>query len=87
MNLSLRDTVADVLELLGRSWNITINYAQHSVNLVAAVLAFTQKERSDILVIHAEPPRQIQLALDLDIHTCQLAQQLQVAEDAQATLD
>ena len=77
--------VAEVLKLLGRSWNITFNYTQRSVNLVASVLAFTKKEQHDMLVIHAEPPSSVQTALDLNVQTYQLAEQLHAEEDAQAT--
>ena len=73
----LRGVVTDLWELLDRSWKITLNHTQRSVNLVASVLAFLYKDQRDVLVIHAEPPRSLQATLDLDIQTFQLAQKLQ----------
>ena len=57
----LRGIVTDIQELLNRSWTISLNYSQRSVNLVASVLAFLQKHQRDVLVIHAEPPEEIKL--------------------------
>jgi len=41
----------------------------------------------DVLVIHAEPPSPLQLALDLDLHTFQLDQKLQAEDDHPADAD
>uniref|UniRef100_A0A7C9A4B1 RNase H type-1 domain-containing protein n=2 Tax=Opuntia streptacantha TaxID=393608 RepID=A0A7C9A4B1_OPUST len=87
----LRGLVTDVRELfphiLNRSWTISLNYGQRSVNLVALVLAFLQKNQRDMLVIHAEPPDDSQTALELDVKTFQMAKQLQSEVDTTVAFD
>ena len=80
----LWEVVGEIIELLERQGTISVNYAQRSVNLVAAVLAFSQRAQSDMVVLHGETPRSLQLALELDVQTFHLAQQLQAEVDAQA---
>ena len=79
----LRGTISDVKDLLGRKWTVTFNHAKRPINLVAAVLAFSQKEQTDALVIHSEPPSSMQLALNLDKEIYLFAQRLQDEEQLQ----
>uniref|UniRef100_A0A7C9A383 Uncharacterized protein n=1 Tax=Opuntia streptacantha TaxID=393608 RepID=A0A7C9A383_OPUST len=67
--------------------HVSLNYRQRSVNLVASVLAFLQKDQRDMLVIHAEPPDDSQTALELDVKTFQMAKQLQSEADTTIAFD
>ncbi|KAJ8447351.1 hypothetical protein Cgig2_013128 [Carnegiea gigantea] len=79
----LRGTISDVKDLLAWKRTVTFNHAKRPINLVAAVLAFSQKEQTDALVIHSEPPSSIQLALNLDKEIYLFAQRLQDEERSQ----
>jgi len=66
--------LSKIRALVERQWVITLNFAQRSVNLTAAVLVTPYKDQKDEKMLLVVPPTRLQTALNLDEETFHFAQ-------------